>query len=146
MPLVTLTVRKPKSSAFKTTANWMPNQAAPKYGAPYFVDTSFPKGKALDDWLQHTFSNENPPPPGQIELGSPLFNVAEVQSGTTRWIYSTSTGQPGASSDTGYTTKYLSFNTPAASELPAGQNQWHRDPGSAWRGTLRSGRNRRYSY
>jgi hypothetical protein len=111
-------------AVFKTTAHWITNQGAPKYTAPYFVDTSFPKGKALNDWLQFVFKGNSPPPAGQIALTTLLFNVDEVKPGTTRWIYSTQSGQPVASpTAAGQTVKYLSFNTPFSTDPDAGASQ-----------------------
>lgn len=110
---------------FKTTANWITNQGAAKYGAPWFVDTSFPKGKALDDWLQYVFKANDPPPPGQITLVALLYNVAEVKAPATRWIYATADGTSHLNDKnyTSYTTKYLSFNTPVSSDADAGAEQ-----------------------
>jgi hypothetical protein len=69
----------------------------------FFVDTTFPKGRALADWL--VAANVSPTY-GQIALSDTRDSVASV-SGATRWIYGADT--EGASP---YETKYLSFNTP----------------------------------
>jgi hypothetical protein len=97
---------------YKTAAKWTPNQTAPTYKPPYFVDTSFPKGQALNDWLQFVFLGKMPPPDNQVSLTQLFYNVTGVSPGTTRWISDTSTGSPAMSTASNYTTKYLSFNTP----------------------------------
>ncbi len=69
-------------------------------GTPYKVDTSFPKGKALADWL---FGPEvmGSTVLGETTINEPRYDVSGVNAPTTRWIYG------------GTTTHYLSFNTPA---------------------------------
>jgi hypothetical protein len=99
-------------AVFKTVADWMPLQMAPQYKAPYFIDTSFPKGQALNDWLQFVFQMSGPPPMGQVHLDNLFYNVTAVNPGATRWIYNTSDGMPAAVTAMNYTAKYLSFNTP----------------------------------
>jgi hypothetical protein len=78
--------------------------------APYLIDTSFPKGKAMDDWLENlkTASAWGPSikttPKGQIQT----FNVGDI-GGTKmgisqRWIYPSS----------GNSVSYISINTPTS--------------------------------
>jgi hypothetical protein len=100
---------------WKTAAKWMPSQTAPVYSTPYYVETSFDKGNALNQWLQNVFAGNSPPPTGQITLNELYYNVAGVMPGTTRWIYDTSDGKTATVDATNYTTKYLSFDTPFSS-------------------------------
>jgi len=63
------------------------------------VDTSFPKGAALADWL---VANNASTTRGQISLVNGQHSVDAVSSAARRWIYTTSPA----------TTQYLTFNTP----------------------------------
>ncbi len=101
---------------FKATAKWSPNQSAASYAAPFFVDTSFPKGMALNEWLQFEFAGAMPPPTGQIKIDSLFYNAGAVNPGTTRWIYASQSGVAVPSTATTYTTKYMSFNTPVSAD------------------------------
>ncbi len=107
---------------FKAAAKWTPNMAAPFYSAPYFVDQTFPKGVALNDWLQFVFAGNMPPPTGQITLLSLFYNVTGINPGTTRWIYNTENGMTQDATGSTYTSKYMSFNLPfsAAATTDAG--------------------------
>jgi hypothetical protein len=100
-------------SDFTATANWMTaSMSSPNdIGSPYFIDTTFPKGQALDTWLQNVLSPA--PTPGQVGLNNIFHRVAQVNGNTTRWIYASSTNAPVSdptSSDS--EAKLLSFNTP----------------------------------
>jgi len=50
------------------------------------VDTSFPKGQALSDWLANIGVTPNP---GQINLVDAYLRASSVVSPTQRWLYST---------------------------------------------------------
>ena len=98
---------------FKSAAQWTPDDG-PSYPEPYYIDTSFGKGTAMDQWLQNLFASSGLPL-GQIVLDDIDNDVAGVNPGTTRWIYNSSDGQPAAVGATNYTTNYLSFDTPFSS-------------------------------
>lgn len=93
---------------FQVSAVWALWGAAPPSQAPFMIDTSFPKGKALDEWLTHlpSVSNWGPTikltPNGQIKVTNSRDIVAAVQDVSQRWIYPS--GGDGA--------VYLSINTP----------------------------------
>jgi hypothetical protein len=84
-----------------STAAWLQSLAAdlqsPITGN---IDTSFPKGQALSDWLVAVGASTTP---GQIQLMMGQHSVDAVTSAAQRWIYTT---DPTAS------TQYLTFNTP----------------------------------
>jgi len=83
--------------AWQGTANWTNTFGS----TPDLVDMSFPKGKALAQWLMTVNASTQL---GIIPLSVKTYNVADVNMPTTRWIYA-SGGPP-------TTTHYLSFNTP----------------------------------
>jgi hypothetical protein len=86
------------SAAFQSTAQWQGDGMAPSGGAPYKINTSFPKGAALADWL----TAQGVTPHGEMPLSSPSNDVGTVTaSKSTAWVTNSA-----ASS-----TKYLSFNT-----------------------------------
>ncbi len=67
---------------------------------PYLIDTSFPRGKAMADWLKNIDPSSTL---GQINLSDTRASVGPVTQGkATRWIYD----------NTSQNTLYLSFNTP----------------------------------
>jgi hypothetical protein len=77
-------------------------------GSIFDIDTTFPKGKAMDDWLSNlaTASGWGPTikttPKGQIHTTS-VGDIAAMKAGVSqRWIY--------PSSET--SVAYISFNTP----------------------------------
>ena len=83
---------------------WQQTAAWTVFGStttPDLVDMSFPKGKALAEWLVAVQASTVL---GQIPLSVKTYNVADVNKPTTRWIMA-SGGPP-------TTTHYLSFNTP----------------------------------
>jgi hypothetical protein len=91
------------SSPFGATAQWVPDPATDE---PYnvlqaSVDTGFPKGKALGDWLVGIGAT---PQPGQIQLSETYRRSLAVNAPTQRWLYSTDP----ASLQT------FTFNTPLA--------------------------------
>ena len=89
------------TSQFASTAQW--KQPVSSTSPPFLVDTTFPKGKALSDWIQSVFTT-SPPPAGQVSVTETAHDVAGVTAPTTRWIYY---GDPST-----YGTTYLSFNAP----------------------------------
>jgi hypothetical protein len=75
------------SSPFGATASWV---ADPSVDEPYdplqaTVDTSFPKGQALSDWLVGVGAT---PQPGQIQLSETYRRSLAVNAPTQRWLYS----------------------------------------------------------
>jgi hypothetical protein len=97
-------------SDFQAVANWL-DDYTPSGFSTFFVDTTFPKGKALADWLEAVDVTTTY---GQVPLSDTRDSVAQV-TGATRWIYGAN--DPAA---TPYESKYLSFNTPLQSS-PASQ-------------------------
>jgi hypothetical protein len=87
---------------FQHVADWL-DDYSPLGFTSFFVDSSFPKGQALAEWLQ---SNDFTATLGQVPLTDTRDSVARV-TGATRWIYGAE--QAGALA---YAAKYLSFNTP----------------------------------
>jgi hypothetical protein len=83
-----------------TTANWL--GVAADLASPVIaqIDTSFPKGMALADWLTAVGAS---PMQGQISLDMAQHSVDEPLHGAQRWIY-TSAPTPSV--------QYLTFNTP----------------------------------
>jgi hypothetical protein len=84
--------------AWQGTAAWTTSGST---ATPDLVDQSFPKGKALAQWLVTVNASSTL---GQIPLNVKTYNVADVTAPTTRWLMA-SGGPP-------TTTHYLSFNTP----------------------------------
>ena len=52
--------------------------------APFFVDTTFPKGAALADWLVGVGATSTH---GEIPISQPRYDVATVIAPTQRWVY-----------------------------------------------------------
>jgi hypothetical protein len=67
------------------------------------VDQTFPKGKALAEWLKYVGAT---PVLGEIALHETYHVVDAVNAPTTRWLYSTSPA----------TVQTLSFNTPVGAK------------------------------
>lgn len=100
----------PPGTEWQGTAQWLAGGSTFP-SAPWYIDTSFPKGAAFDKWVQNITSkaidpNAVPPPPGQITLTYSNNDVANVVKPTTRWIYY------GDKTGPNYGTAYLSFNAP----------------------------------
>ncbi len=100
----------PPGSEWQGTAEWLLGGSTFP-SAPWYIDTSFPKGAAFDKWVQNITSkkidpNGTPPPPGQINLTYSNNDVNKVIKPTTRWIYY------GDKTGPNYGTAYLSFNAP----------------------------------
>jgi hypothetical protein len=92
-------------SDFQGIAAWTPSAGAGVPPPPYWIDTSFPKGSALNQWIQTVFKS-SPPPSGQIALAYSQEDVGVVNAGTNRWIYY------GSQTGRSYGTAYLSFDAP----------------------------------
>jgi hypothetical protein len=90
-------------SSWQSTATWVNSLS----GEPNLIDRTFPKGKALADWMQVVEPSQKY---GEIPIAQATYNVAAVNSPTTRWLYSNYGGD---------TTHYLSFNAPVG--VPASQ-------------------------
>ena len=99
-------------SPFAATAKWVPDPAQDDGFDPLhaFVDTSFPKGKALSEWLSGIGAT---PQPGELELNETYRRSLAVNAPTQRWLYSS---QPTS-------LQSFTFNTPldAAPEQQCGR-------------------------
>jgi hypothetical protein len=81
-----------------TAVEWTPGGEC--NDGPNYIDTSFPKGRAMADWLQATGASEEY---GQIPLSCAPLDVARTKNKLAQsWIYDGPTGAP----------SYVSFNTP----------------------------------
>jgi hypothetical protein len=99
----------PQPSPFETIGSWADRNDPPQpaYGT---VDTSFPKGKAMFDWLGNVSALTG----GKLEINEARHNIDNVSTNATSWI---SLANPNASNQN--TVQYLSFNTP----IPAADDQ-----------------------
>jgi hypothetical protein len=88
---------------FPSTAQWVPWGATGVNPLPAFVDQTFPKGKALAEWLHYIGATTVL---GEISLNETYHVVDGVNPPTTRWLYSTSPA----------TVQTLSFNTPVGAK------------------------------
>ncbi|MGE0872829.1 MAG: carboxypeptidase-like regulatory domain-containing protein [Kofleriaceae bacterium] len=84
---------------WKSTASWEPGT----YSGPHLVDTSFPKGMALAQWLVATGASTTF---GKVYLAETKPVAGDVVPPTSRWLYS----------EPPVTTHYLSFDTPVGVE------------------------------
>jgi hypothetical protein len=71
--------------ALASTAQWIgaPNNPENPAG-PYLVDTTFPKGKGLAEWLVNVGATTKP---GEIPISQPREDVGKVVAPTQRWVY-----------------------------------------------------------
>lgn len=78
---------------------------------PFFVDTTFPKGAALADWLVNVQATSKH---GEIPLNQPREDVFKVNAPTQRWVYEKNWLIPGVLEDftKPQSTKFLSANSP----------------------------------
>ncbi len=94
---------------FQSTAEYIGNGSDLADGTVAFIDTSFPKGAALSQWLTNTGAT---PTPGQLQVHQGQHSVAAVVPPTQGWISvpaeSTGEGVPSI--------QYMTFNTPVRSE------------------------------
>ncbi|HSQ61761.1 MAG TPA: hypothetical protein VLM85_01045 [Polyangiaceae bacterium] len=101
-------------SDFNGVAQWMGDGAATYSGTPFYIDTTFPKGNSMAQWLYNIAGGTL----GQINLYETRNDVNMLTTGkATRWIYSDS---PGGNASNAYSALYLSFNTPVNNQ-PANQ-------------------------
>jgi hypothetical protein len=84
-----------------------------------FIDTTFPKGKAFDEWTQFVYTSgyvtgvPTPPPGTNPVFGNTSALISgTVQPGVTRWIYGDSTNTTEPATSTGYNAHYLSIDMP----------------------------------
>lgn len=99
---------------FQGTANWLTN--SPFASAPWYINTTIPKGVAFNTWIQNVWKAA-PPANGQINLVYSNSDASQVKGKTTPWIYY---GNANLSSNA-YGTAYLSFDTPITVNPPAVQ-------------------------
>ncbi|KYF55702.1 hypothetical protein BE04_40890, partial [Sorangium cellulosum] len=93
---------------FPETADW-DEGSDPDDGLPVLVDTTFPKGAALRDWLVRVGASTVP---GRIEIDDPQHWVDSVNEEiATRWLYNDA--DPAFDARAGV--KYFTFNTPIGS-------------------------------
>ena len=86
-----------------STASW-DFQNDPPQPFTGLIDTSFPKGQALSDWLVNVQASQNA---GEIDIQAPQHTISTIDPElTTRWIYSEAPEVPGV--------QYFTFNTPIA--------------------------------
>ena len=100
---------------FNGTANWLSGGVSPV--APWYINTTIPKGVALDEWIQNVWKSNSPPPKGQINLVYSNNDASQVLGTTTPWIYY---GNSSLKSNA-YGTAYLSFNTPTTAKVQCGR-------------------------
>jgi len=89
---------------WQSTASWTSGSST----GPYLIDTTFPKGKALADWLNGPEVMASTTY-GQMPISPAVGNVTTVNAPTTRWVYNAAN-----------TSFYVSFNTPVGA-MPANQ-------------------------
>jgi hypothetical protein len=94
-------------SDFQSVVNWaLPESFSTQPYTSFYVDTTFPKGKAFADWLQ---GNAVTTTYGQINLADTRYDMNGTTPESTRWIYNADAmGSPT------YATMYMSFNAPVA--------------------------------
>jgi hypothetical protein len=97
------------STDFQSVAIWLGPSAATGSG-PYDVDTTFPKGQLLRNWLATVGALEGDGAPPTIDLANVATSVSTVSEAATRLIYDLNT--------TPNNTKYLSFETPIGGTPP----------------------------
>jgi hypothetical protein len=98
-------------SDFNGVVNWMPNGFGGT-GMGYFIDTTFPKGKAFADWMQ---DNKITQTYGSVNLVDTRNDMGTSKPESSRWIYNGN-----SPTDPAYSEMYMSFNTPVG-KPPASQ-------------------------
>jgi hypothetical protein len=94
---------------FQATADYIGNGNDLNDGTVALIDTSFPKGAALADWLSNTGAT---PSPGQLEIYQGQHSVTSVVEPTQSWI-----SVPAADTNEGLPSiQYMTFNTPVGSD------------------------------
>ncbi len=91
---------------FPSTAKWSPDQPPPNDPLTGLVDTSFPKGKAMADWLTNVGAS---PAYGEIEIETPRHDVDDVTAVSQGWITSV----------VPQTAQHFTFNTPIGADAGA---------------------------
>jgi hypothetical protein len=73
------------SGPLASTAQWAGSPSNPENPpGPFLVDTTFPKGAALAEWLVAAGASSTP---GVMPISQPRENVGAVVSPTQRWVY-----------------------------------------------------------
>jgi hypothetical protein len=100
-----------QTGPLKGTAQWRGGSASSDSTGPFFVDTGFPKGAALADWLVNVKATATH---GEIPISQPREDVGSVVAPTQRWVYEKHWLVPNVVPDPAMpqSTKYLSVNTP----------------------------------
>lgn len=99
------------------TGTWRDRNQAPPDPSIGTINTSFPKGQALAEWLVNVQASTTP---GQLSINEPRDNIQAVnEMYATRWITVQNTNQ----STDQETVQYLSFNAPldAAEDMKCGR-------------------------
>jgi hypothetical protein len=99
---------------FQGTANWLATVSG--FGPPWYINTTIPKGVALDAWIQNVWKG-SPPTKGQINLDYAAGDVGPIKGKTTPWIYYGNASLQ----NNNYNTAYLSFNAPITATLQCGR-------------------------
>jgi hypothetical protein len=116
---------------WQSAVTWYPSDQTFWFSPQYksFIDTTFPKGKALDEWTQFVYGSHDivgassPPPDGTDPVTAAAYVLsANVQPGVTRWIYSDPDNTTMPASATQYQAHYLSIDMPY-SATPASTTQ-----------------------
>jgi hypothetical protein len=89
-----------------TLANFVQNAMDPMSPFTATIDTSFPRGAALSEWLVNVGGSTTP---GQLIINGAKRTVDSINMPSQRWIYST----------TPMSTQYFSFTTPASPNAAA---------------------------
>ena len=89
---------KSGAAPWPTTANWNPSGS---YSNPASIDTTFPKGAALADWLETIGATTKK---GEVTLQDTFARLTSVVAPAQRWVYSSTT------------TQTYSFNTPVGAD------------------------------
>lgn len=108
-----------QTGPLKGTAQWLGGSAnSDDSKPPFFVDTGFPKGAALADWLVGVGATTKH---GEIPISQPREDVGKVVAPTQRWVYEKRWLVPNVIPDPALSesTKYLSVNTPVGKPVDA---------------------------
>jgi hypothetical protein len=100
-----------QSGALFGTAQWLGGSSSSTSTPPFYVDTTFPKGVALADWLVGVGATTKK---GEIPISQPREDVGGIVAPTQRWVYSKRWAIPNVMADPliPEATKYLNVNTP----------------------------------
>lgn len=102
-----------QTGPLRDTAQWLGGSDSSDSTGPFYVDTDFPKGAALADWLVNVQATTKH---GEIPISQPRQDVGVVVAPTQRWVYEKRWVVPGVIEDPiiPQATKYLSVNTPVS--------------------------------